>query len=111
MPLDPIKLQQVLDRGDQLTKRFDALTARRAKADEEKAQRKADRARRDAEQLTSEEAEAIASPTPDRFLLNNPDILDQPKDLPDPWYYTDLELGYEHEREETRTGALSKDRG
>ena len=107
MPLDPVKLQQVLDRGDQLTKRFDALTALRVKRDADKAQRKADR--RDAEQLTSEKAEAIASPTPDQFLLNNPDILEQPKDLPDPWYYTDLELGYE--REETRTGALSKDRG
>jgi hypothetical protein len=109
MPLDPTKLQQVLDRGDQLTKRFDALTARRAKRDADKAQRKADKARRDAEQLTSEEAEVIASPTPDQFLLNNPDFLEQPRDLPDPWYFTDLELGYE--REETRTGALSKDRG
>jgi hypothetical protein len=109
MPLDPDKVRQIVDKADSLTKRFDALTARRAKADEEKAQRKADRARRDAEQLSSEEAEAIASPTTDRFLLNNPDILEQPKDLPDPWYYTDLELGYEHEREETRQGALSKD--
>ena len=109
MPLDPTKLQQVLDRGDLLTKRFDALKARRAKADEDKAQRKADRARRDAEQLTSREAEAISSPTPDQFLLNNPDILEQPSDLPDPWYYTDLELGYE--REELRQGGLSKDRG
>ena len=107
MPLDPTKLQQVLDRGDLLTKRFDALKARRAKADEEKAQRKV---LRDAEeQLTSKEAEAIASPTPDQFLLNNPDILEQPSDLPDPWYYTDLELGYE--REELRQGGLSKDRG
>ena len=79
MPLDPTKLQQVLDRGDQLTKRFDALTARRAKAVSDKAQRKADRARRDAEQLTSEKAEAIASPTPEQFLLNNPDILEQPR--------------------------------
>jgi hypothetical protein len=107
MPLDPYKMQQVVEKADSLTKRFDALSARRAKADEDKAKRKV---LRDAEeQLTSKEAEAIASPTPEQFLLNNPDILEQPKDLPDPWYYTDLELGYE--REETRTGALSKDRG
>ena len=45
MPLDPTKLQQVLDKGGLLTKRFDALTARRAKADEDKAQRKVQQAR------------------------------------------------------------------
>ena len=39
MPLDPAKLQQVVDKADGITKRFDALTARRAKADEDKAQR------------------------------------------------------------------------
>ena len=106
MPLDPSQIAASSGQSDSITKRFDALTARRAKADEDKAQRKADRARRDAEQLTSEEAEAIASPTPEQFLLNNPDILDQPG-FPDPWYYSDVELGYE--REETRQGALSKE--
>ena len=40
MPFDPVKLQQVVEKADSLTKRFDALTARRAKADEDKAQRK-----------------------------------------------------------------------
>ena len=98
MPLDPAKIRQAVEKADSLTKRLDALMARRAKRDADKAQRKADRdfeTRRDAE----------APPTkPDRTL-------EQPRDLPDPWYYTDLELGYEHEREETRTGALSKDRG
>jgi hypothetical protein len=99
MPLDPDKVRQVVEKADSLTKRFDALTARRAKADEEKTQRKV---LRDAEEaLKTSTAEARPADA-DRFV-------DQPKDLPDPWYYTDLELGYEHERKETRQGALSKE--
>ena len=97
MPLDPAKLQQVLDRGDQLTKRFDALTARRAKRDEDKTQRKV---LRDAE-------EALKTAKPDALPGDADRTLEQPRGLPDPWYYTDRELGYE--REETRQGALSKE--
>ena len=105
MPLDPTKLQQVLDRGDLLTKRFDALKARRAKADEEKAQRKV---LRDAEeQIVFKEAEAIASPTPDQFRPTIRTFWSSRAIFT--WYYTDLELGYE--REELRQGGLSKDRG
>ena len=94
MPLYPTNCNKYWIGASAHNERIDALTASRAKRDADKVQRKADRARRDAEQLTSKEAAVIASPTPDQFLLNNPDILEQPKDLPDPWYYTDLELGY-----------------
>lgn len=97
MPLDPAKLQQVVDKADSITKRLDALTARRAKADEDRAQRKV---LRDAE-------EALKTAKPDALPADADRTLEQPRDLPDPWYYTDVELGYE--RDETRTGALSKE--
>jgi hypothetical protein len=102
MPLDPDKVRQAVDKADSLSKRMDAFLARRTKRDADKAQRKADKARRDAGSLDpSEKALNAATPDtpPDRFL-------EQPRDLPDPWYYSDLQLGYE--REELRQGALSK---
>jgi hypothetical protein len=103
MTLDPDKVRRAVDKADSLTKRVDAFLARRAKRDADKAQRKADRARRDAESLDpGEKAVNAATPDapPDRFPS-------QPPDLPDPWYYSDLQLGYET-RPETREGALSK---
>jgi hypothetical protein len=102
MTLDPDKVRQAEDKADSLTKRVDAFLARAAKRDADKAQRKADRARRDAESLDPGEKALNAATTdapPDRFLS-------QPRDLPDPWYYSDLQLGYE--REELRQSALSK---
>ena len=96
MPLDPDKVQQIVDKAGVLTKRFDSLIDRRAKADENKAQRK----------VLRDTEEALKTSKPDALQDRH---LDQPKDLPDPWYYSDVELGYEHEREETRQGALSKE--
>jgi hypothetical protein len=97
MPLDPAKLQQVLDRGDQLTKRFDALTARRAKRDADKAQRKV---LRDAEEaLKTSKPEA---PPAREVLIVDPNMVPQ-----HPWY-DDAVLA--EERRELRTGALSKER-
>jgi hypothetical protein len=107
MTLDPDKVRQAVDKAGSLTKRVDAFLARRAKRDADKAQRKADRARRDAERLDPvEEALKAASPDAPPPLTSPDSFLDQPRDLADPWYYSDLQLGYE--REELRQGALSK---
>ena len=105
MALDPDKVRQAVDKADSLSKRFDAFVARRAKRDADNAQTKVDRARRNAECVDPAE-EALKASTPDPPLSKPDRFLSQPRDLPDPWYYSDLQLGYE--REELRQGALSK---
>jgi hypothetical protein len=106
MPLDPYKMQQVVEKADSLTKRFDALTARRAKRDADKAQRKV---LRDAEEAlkadrafeTRHENEAPPEES-DRTLIIDPNSVPQ-----HPWYDSEL---LAEERRELRTGALSKER-
>jgi hypothetical protein len=92
MPLDPDKVRHAVEMADNLTKRMDALLARRAKRDEDKAKKKADRdfeTRREADQSQS------------------PDWLDiAPYEAPA--WFDDSHLS--SEREELRTGSLSKER-
>jgi hypothetical protein len=89
MPIDPVKLQQVIDGAAQLEKRFDSLIARRMTDAAAKAQMKADRAKAKADQSQS------------------PDWLDiAPYEAPA--WFDDSHLA--SEREELRTGSLSKER-
>jgi hypothetical protein len=101
MPIDPVKLQQVIDGAAQLEKRFDSLIARRMADAAAKAQMKADRARREAE--VSETPKQVRDYPEPAAEKQKPDWLDiAPYEAP-AWFDSS-------EREELRTGALSKER-